>query len=210
MNISSTFIERPVATTLLTLGIALAGILAFSKLPVAPLPQVDSPTISVSAQLPGASPETVATSVAEPLERHLGQIAAVTEMTSSSSLGQTRITLQFDLNRDINGAARDVQAAINAARADLPASLKTNPTYHKVNPADAPILILAMTSKTLTRGQLYDLASNDFQQELSQISGVGQVFVGGSALPAGRWSSTPKPCSITASALRIARRGGRR
>ena len=192
MNISSPFIERPVATTLLTLGIALAGILAFSKLPVAPLPQVNSPTISVSAQLPGASPETVATSVAAPLERHLGQIAAVTEMTSSSSLGQTRITLQFDLNRDINGAARDVQAAINAARADLPASLKTNPTYHKVNPAGAPILILAMTSKTLTRGQLYDLASNDFQQELSQISGVGQVFIGGSALPAVRVELNPQ------------------
>ena len=143
MNISAPFISRPVATTLLTLGIALAGILAFLKLPVAPLPQVDFPTISVSAQLPGASPDTVATSVAEPLERHLGQIADVTEMTSQSGIGQTRITLQFDLNRDIDGAARDVQAAINAARADLPASLKTNPTYRKVNPADAPILILA-------------------------------------------------------------------
>ncbi len=160
MNISAPFISRPVATTLLTLGIALAGILAFMKLPVAPLPQVDFPTISVSAQLPGASPDTVATSVAEPLERHLGQIADVTEMTSSSGIGQTRITLQFDLNRDIDGAARDVQAAINAARADLPASLKTNPTYRKVNPADAPILILAMTSKTLTQGQMYDAASN--------------------------------------------------
>ncbi len=152
MNISAPFIARPVATTLLTLGIALAGVLAFSKLPVAPLPQVDYPTISVSAQLPGASPETVATSVAEPLERHLGQIADVTEMTSQSGIGQTRITLQFDLNRDIDGAARDVQAAIVAARADLPASLKTNPTYRKVNPADAPILILALTSKTLTAG----------------------------------------------------------
>src|SRR5579863_9624862 len=192
MNISSPFIERPVATTLLTLGIALAGILAFMKLPVAPLPQVDYPTISVSAQLPGASPETVATSVAEPLERHLGQIADVTEMTSNSSIGQTRITLQFGLSRDINGAARDVQAAINAARADLPASLKTNPTYRKVNPADAPILILALTSKTLTQGQIYDAASNVFQQQLSQISGIGQVILGGAALPAVRVELNPQ------------------
>ncbi|MGB6321953.1 MAG: efflux RND transporter permease subunit [Xanthobacteraceae bacterium] len=192
MNISSPFISRPVATTLLTLGIALAGILAFIKLPVAPLPQVDFPTISVSAQLPGASPDTVATTVAEPLERHLGQIADVTEMTSSSGIGQTRITLQFDLNRDIDGAARDVQAAINAARADLPASLKTNPTYRKVNPADAPILILAMTSKTLTQGQIYDAASNVLQQQLSQISGIGQVIIGGSALPAVRVELDPQ------------------
>ena len=164
-------------------------------MPVAPLPQVDYPTISVSAQLPGASPETVATSVAEPLERHLGQIADVTEMTSSSNIGQTRITLQFDLDRDIDGAARDVQAAINAARADLPASLKTNPTYRKVNPADAPILILALTSKTLTQGQLYDLASNVFQQQLSQISGIGQVGIGGSALPAVRVELNPQALS---------------
>ncbi|MFZ3360663.1 MAG: efflux RND transporter permease subunit [Xanthobacteraceae bacterium] len=192
MNISAPFIGRPVATTLLTLGIALAGVLAFSKLPVAPLPQVDFPTISVSAQLPGASPETVATSVAEPLERHLGQIADVTEMTSSSGIGQTRITLQFDLNRDIDGAARDVQAAINAARADLPASLKSNPTYRKVNPADAPILILALTSKTLTQGQIYDAASNVFQQQLSQISGIGQVILGGAALPAVRVELNPQ------------------
>jgi len=192
MNISAPFIGRPVATTLLTVGIALAGILAFSKLPVAPLPQVDFPTISVSAQLPGASPETVATSVAEPLERHLGQIANVTEMTSNSGIGQTRITLQFDLNRDIDGAARDVQAAINAARADLPSSLKSNPTYRKVNPADAPILILAMTSKTMTQGQIYDAASNVFQQQLSQISGIGQVIIGGSALPAVRVELNPK------------------
>ena len=183
------------ATTLLTLGIALAGVLAFLKLPVAPLPQVDFPTISVSAQLPGASPETVATTVAEPLERHLGQIADVTEMTSSSNIGQTRITLQFDLDRDIDGAARDVQAAINAARADLPASLKTNPTYRKVNPADAPILILALTSKTLTQGQLYELASNVFQQQLSQISGIGQVGIGGSALPAVRVELNPQALS---------------
>jgi multidrug efflux pump len=192
MNISSPFINRPVATTLLTLGIALSGMLAFSKLPVAPLPQVDFPTITVNAQLPGASPETVATSVAEPLERHLGQIADVTEMTSQSGIGQTRITLQFDLNRDIDGAARDVQAAIVAAREDLPANLKTNPTYRKVNPADAPILILAMTSKTLTQGQMYDAASNVFQQQLSQIGGIGQVIIGGSALPAVRVELNPQ------------------
>ena len=192
MNISAPFIARPVATTLLTIGIALAGILAFSKLPVAPLPQVDYPTISVNAQLPGASPTTVATSVAEPLERHLGQVADVTEMTSSSGIGQTRITLQFDLNRDINGAARDVQAAIVAARADLPPNLQSNPTYRKVNPAEAPILILAMTSKTLSPGQIYDAASNVFQQYLSQISGVGQVAIGGSALPAVRVELNPQ------------------
>ena len=192
MNISAPFISRPVATTLLTLGIALSGALAFSRLPVAPLPQVDFPTISVSAQLPGASPETVATSVASPLERHLGQIAGVTEMTSQSGIGQARITLQFELNRDIDGAARDVQAAIVAARADLPANLKSNPTYRKVNPADAPILILAMTSKTLSQGQMYDAASNVFQQRLSQITGVGQVIIGGSALPAVRVELNPK------------------
>ena len=164
MNLSAPFIARPVATTLLTIGIALAGIFAFFKLPVSPLPQVDFPTISVQAQLPGASPETVATSVASPLERHLGQIADVTEMTSTSSVGQARIVLQFGLDRDINGAARDVQAAINAARADLPTSLRSNPTYRKVNPADAPILILALTSKTLTRGQIYDAATNVLSQ----------------------------------------------
>ncbi|MGD0023585.1 MAG: efflux RND transporter permease subunit [Xanthobacteraceae bacterium] len=192
MNISAPFIARPVATTLLTLGIAFAGVLGFSKLPVAPLPQVDYPTISVSAQLPGASPTTVATSVAEPLERHLGQIADVTEMTSQSGIGQTRITLQFDLNRDIDGAARDVQAAINAARADLPAALKTNPTYRKVNPADAPILILTLTSKTLTQGQMYDAASNVLAQRLSQLSGIGQVMIGGSALPAVRVELNPQ------------------
>jgi multidrug efflux pump len=191
MNISAPFIARPVATTLLTLGVALAGALAFAKLPVAPLPQVDFPTISVSAQLPGASPDTVATSVASPLERHLGQIAGVTEMTSQSGIGQARITLQFEINRDIDGAARDVQAAIVAARADLPANLKSNPTYRKVNPADAPILILAMTSKTLSQGQMYDAASNVFQQRLSQVTGVGQVIIGGSALPAVRVELNP-------------------
>jgi multidrug efflux pump len=191
MNVSSPFISRPVATTLLTIGIALAGMFAYFKLPVSPLPQVDFPTISVSAQLPGASPDTVATSVASPLERHLGQIADVTEMTSTSSVGQARIVLQFGLDRDINGAARDVQAAINAARADLPASLRSNPTYRKVNPADAPILILALTSKTLTRGQMYDAATNVLSQRLSQIDGIGQVIIGGAALPAVRVELNP-------------------
>ncbi len=192
MNISAPFIARPVATTLLTIGIAMAGILAFLKLPVSPLPQVDFPTIAVQALLPGASPETVAASVASPLERHLGQIADVTEMTSSSGVGQTRITLQFGLNRDIDGAARDVQAAINAARVDLPANMPSNPTYRKVNPADAPILILALTSRTLTRGQLYDVASNVLQQRLSQLDGVGQVIIGGAAQPAVRVELNPE------------------
>src|SRR5271155_5541804 len=192
MNIAAPFIARPVATTLLTIGIALAGFFAYFRLPVAPLPQVDFPTIQVQASLPGASPETVATSVAEPLERHLGVIADVTEMTSSSSVGSARIVLQFALSRDINGAARDVQAAINAARADLPADLLSNPTYRKVNPADAPILILALTSKTLTRGQMYDAATNVLSQRLSQISGIGQVIIGGAALPAVRVELNPK------------------
>src|SRR5579872_2827556 len=192
MGPSTPFIRRPVATTLLTFGLAAAGVVAFFKLPVSPLPQVDFPTISVQATLPGASPQDVATSVASPLERHLGQIADVTEMTSQSGIGQTRITLQFGLNRDIDGAARDVQAAIVAARADLPASLRSNPTYRKVNPADAPILILAMTSKTLTQGQMYDAASNVLAQQLSQISGIGQVIIGGSALPAVRVELNPK------------------
>ena len=192
MNLSRPFIARPVATTLLAIGVALAGVFAFVRLPVAPLPQVDFPTISVQAQLPGASPETVATSVASPLERHLGQIADVTEMTSMSGVGQTRITLQFGLNRDIDGAARDVQAAINAARADLPTSLRSNPTYHKVNPADAPILVLALTSKTLRAGQLYDAASTVLQQALSQVDGIGEVDVSGSANPAVRVELEPQ------------------
>ncbi|MCC8401504.1 efflux RND transporter permease subunit [Paraburkholderia sp. MMS20-SJTN17] len=195
MNLSRPFISRPVATTLLAIGIALSGIFAFTKLPVAPLPQVDFPTISVQATLPGGSPETVATSVASPLERHLGSIADVTEMTSQSSVGSTRITLQFGLNRDIDGAARDVQAAINAARADLPTSLRSNPTYHKVNPADAPILILALTSRTLTAGQLYDSAATVLQQSLSQVQGVGEVDVSGSANPAVRVELLPHALS---------------
>jgi multidrug efflux pump len=192
MGPSTPFIRRPVATTLLTFGLAAAGAVAFFKLPVSPLPQVDFPTISVQATLPGASPEDVAITVASPLERHLGQIADVTEMTSSSSVGQTRITLQFGLNRDINGAARDVQAAINAARADLPTSLRTNPTYRKVNPADAPILILALTSDTLTRGELYDAASTVLAQKLSQVDGIGEVVVGGGSLPAVRVELIPQ------------------
>ncbi|WP_153134619.1 efflux RND transporter permease subunit [Paraburkholderia agricolaris] len=191
MNPSRPFIDRPVATTLLSLGLALAGMFAFVRLPVAPLPQVDFPTISVQASLPGASPETVANSVASPLERHLGTIADVTEMTSQSSVGSARVTLQFGLDRDINGAARDVQAAINAARADLPASLKSNPTYHKVNPADAPILILALTSHTLPRAKLYDLASTILSQALSQLPGIGEVDVNGSANPAVRVELNP-------------------
>jgi multidrug efflux pump len=191
LNISRPFIERPVATTLLTLGIALAGAIAFRLLPIAPLPQVDFPTISVQASLSGASPETMAATVATPLERSLGRIAGVTEMTSSSSLGSTRITLQFDLDRNIDGAARDVQAAINAARSLLPTGLPSNPTYRKVNPADAPILILSMTSPTKTRGQMYDAADTVLAQKLSQVDGIGQVRVGGGALPAVRVELNP-------------------
>src|ERR1700723_137805 len=195
MSISEPFIHRPVATTLLTIAIALGGATAYNLLPVSPLPQVDFPTISVQATLPGASPETVATSVASPLERHLGSIADVSEMTSQSSVGSARITLQFGLNRDIDGAARDVQAAINAARADLPASLRSNPTYHKVNPADAPILILALTANTLPAGQLYDSAATVLQQSLSQVDGIGEVDVSGSANPAVRVELEPHALS---------------
>jgi multidrug efflux pump len=192
MGPSTPFIRRPIATTLLTFGLAAAGAVAFFKLPVSPLPQVDFPTISVQATLPGASPQDVATTVASPLERHLGQIADVTEMTSSSTVGAARITLQFGLNRDINGAARDVQAAINAARADLPTSLRTNPTYRKVNPADAPIMVLTLTSDTMTRGDLYDAASTVLAQKLSQVEGIGEVVVDGSSLPAVRAELIPQ------------------
>jgi multidrug efflux pump len=191
MSLSEPFIRRPVATTLLSLGIALAGAIAYTKLPVAPLPQVDFPTISVNASMAGASPDVMAATVATPLERHLGQIADVTEMTSSSATGATHITLQFGLDRDIDGAARDVEAAINAARADLPTALRSNPTYRKVNPADAPVLILALTSRTLTPGQLFDAASTILQQKLSQVRGVGQVTIGGSSLPAVRVELNP-------------------
>jgi multidrug efflux pump len=192
MSLSTPFIRRPIATTLLTIGIAAAGAVSFFKLPVSPLPEVDFPTISVQATLPGGSPEDVATTVASPLERHLGQIADVTEMTSSSTVGGTRINLQFGLNRDINGAARDVQAAINAARADLPTSLRSNPTYRKVNPADAPIMVLALTSDTLTRGDLYDAGSTVLAQKLSQVEGIGEVIVGGGSLPAVRAELIPQ------------------
>ena len=191
MSLSSPFIRRPVATTLLTAAIALAGGVAFRELPVSPLPQVDFPTISIGASLPGASPEIMASSVATPLERQFGRIAGITEMTSSSYLGTTSVTLQFDLNRNIDGAARDVQAAINAARSYLPTNLPGNPTYRKVNPADAPIMIVALTSTVYDRGTLYDAASTIMQQRLSQIQGVGQVSVGGSSLPGVRVDVNP-------------------
>ena len=191
MNLSSPFIHRPVATTLLTVAIALAGAVAFRILPVSPLPQVDFPTISVNASLPGASPETMASSVATPLERQFGRIAAVTEMTSSSTLGSCSITLQFDLNRNIDAAARDVQAAIAAARGYLPTNLPSNPSYRKVNPADSPIFMIALTSNVLSKGQMYDAASTIMAQKLAQVQGVGQVGVGGSALPGVRVELNP-------------------
>ncbi|HEV8325959.1 MAG TPA: multidrug efflux RND transporter permease subunit [Nitrospiraceae bacterium] len=191
MNISATFIQRPVATTLLTIGVTLVGAVAFRFLPVAALPEVEFPTINVSANLPGASPETMATSVAAPLEHQFTRIAGVTEMTSTSMLGSANITLQFELSRDIDGAARDVQAAINAARGDLPANLPSNPWYYKVNPADAPILILSLTSDIVSRGKMYDVASSILQQKLSQVDGVGQVYVGGGSLPAVRVDLNP-------------------
>ncbi|MGP0073716.1 MAG: multidrug efflux RND transporter permease subunit [Bryobacteraceae bacterium] len=191
MSISEPFIRRPIATTLLTAAVALAGATAFRLLPVSPLPQVDFPTISVSASLPGASPETMASSVATPLERQFGHIASVTEMTSTSTLGASSITLQFDLNRNIDAAARDVEAAINAARGYLPTNLPSNPTYRKVNPSDAPIFMLALTSDQLGKGQMYDAASTIMAQKLSQVTGVGQVTVGGSALPGVRVELNP-------------------
>ncbi len=191
MNISSPFIHRPVATTLLTVAIALAGSVAFKFLPVSPLPQIDFPTITVAAALPGASPEIMASSVATPLERQFGRIAGISEMTSSSYLGTTQITLQFELDRNIDGAARDVQAAINAARSYLPTNLPSNPTYRKVNPGDSPIMIVALTSDVYPQGQLYDYASSIMQQRLSQIEGVGQVGVGGSSLPSVRVEVNP-------------------
>jgi multidrug efflux pump len=191
MNLSQPFIRRPIATVLLTAGVALAGIAAFFALPVSPLPQVDFPVISVTARLPGGSPETMASSVATPLERRLGLISGVNEITSSSSNGNTRVTLQFDLERPIDSAAREVQAAINASRADLPATLRTNPTYRKMNPADAPVIILALTSKTRTPGQIYDAVSNLVQQKAAQVQGVGDVEIGGSSLPAVRVEVNP-------------------
>ena len=191
MNPSRIFIERPVATTLITIAIALAGAIAFRVLPVSPLPQVDFPTISVAASLPGASPDIMASSIATPLERQFGHIAGVTEMTSASSLGTTSVTLQFDLSRDINGAARDVEAGINAARTYLPANLPANPTYRKVNPADSPILVLGLQSDVYGIPQLYDEASTVIEQRVSQIAGVGEVLVVGASSPAVRIELNP-------------------
>lgn len=192
------FINRPVATTLLTLAITLCGILGFRLLPVAPLPQVDYPVIMVSASLPGASPETMASSVATPLERALGRIAGISEMTSSSSLGSTRIIIQFDFNRDINGAARDVQAAINAAQSLLPSGMPSRPSYRKANPSDAPIMIMTLTSDTYDQAKLYDIASTQLAQKIAQVDGVGDVSVGGVLCPRCALSSILKRCLIRA------------
>src|SRR5260221_7871095 len=191
MSFSEPFIRRPVATSLLSIAVLMAGALAYTSLPVAPLPQVEFPTISVGASLPGADPETMASSVATPLERQFGRIAGVTQMTSNSSSGSTNVTLQFDLDRDIDAAARDVQAAINAARGQLPANLPTNPNWRKVNPADAPIMILALPSDVMTQPQMYDVADSVLAQKISQIDGIGQVFVGGSSRPAVRVEANP-------------------
>lgn len=191
LNLSSPFIHRPIGTTLLAIGLAIAGCIAFILLPTSALPQIDFPTISVQASLPGASPEVMATSVATPLERQLSRISGITQMTSTSTKDNVKITIQFDLERDINGAARDVQAAINAAASDLPANLPIQPTYRKVNPADAPIMILSLTSDIYSTGQMYDVASTQIQQKLSQVNGVGQVQVGGSSLPAVRVELNP-------------------
>jgi multidrug efflux pump len=191
MSISTPFIKRPIGTSLLTLALLLSGILAFNFLPVAPLPQVEFPVIQVSAGLPGASPETMASAVATPLERQFGRIAGVNQMTSSSQLGSTSVVLQFDLNRNIDAAGRDVQAAINAARSQLPSYLPGNPTYRKVNPADAPVLILALTSDSIVLPQIYDQANSVLAQKIAQVSGVGQVFVGGGANPAVRAEVDP-------------------
>src|SRR6476660_7038909 len=191
MHISAPFIRRPIGTSLLTFALLLSGALAFNFLPVAPLPQVEFPVISVGAGLPGASPETMASSVATPLERQFGRISGVNQMTSTSQLGSTSIVLQFDLSRNIDAAARDVQAAINAARGQLPANLPSNPNYRKVNPADAPIMILKITSETYDKPRMFDAASSVLQQKLSQVDGVGQVWIGGGALPAVRVEVNP-------------------
>src|SRR6201981_263360 len=188
---SAPFIKRPIGTSLFAAALLMAGALAFNFLPVAPLPQGEFPVIQVSAGLPGASPETMASAVATPLERQFGRIAGINQMTSTSQLGSTNIVLQFDLNRNIDAAARDVQASINAARGQLPANLPSNPTYRKVNPADAPILILALTSDTITLPRIYDAADSILSQKLAQVDGVGQVFVGGGAKPAVRAEVNP-------------------
>src|SRR5918912_1594150 len=186
MYLSKPFIRRAIATSLVASAVLLAGAAAYTQLPVAPLPRVDNPTISVSASLPGASPETMAAAVATPLERRFGRIAGLREMTSVSSLGQTSITLQFELDRDVDSAGRDVQAAINASGGDLPANLPTRPNYRKVNPSDAPILILSLTSQTVPLGQVYDAANSILAQKIAQVPGVGQVMVGGGMQPAVR------------------------
>src|SRR5947199_9611405 len=191
MTVPELFIRRPVTTTLVMLGILLFGIIGYRYLPVSDLPSVDYPVIQVQASLPGASPETMASAVATPLERQFGRIAGVNQMTSSSQTGSTGIVLQFDLNRNIDAAGRDVQAAINAARSQLPSYMPGNPTYRKVNPADAPVLILALTSDTITLPQMYDAADSVLSQKLAQVSGVGQVFVGGAARPAVRAELNP-------------------
>src|SRR5580692_763204 len=191
MSISSPFIRRPIGTSLLAAALLMSGILAFNFLPVASLPQVDFPVISVGASLPGADPQTMASAVATPLERQFGRIAAVNQMTSSSQLGSTSITMQFDLNRNIDAAARDTQAAINAARGQLPANLPNNPTWRKTNPAESPILVLALTSDTATQQQMYDQADSILAQKISQIAGIGQVSVGGSSQPAVRVEVNP-------------------
>ncbi len=195
MSLSTPFIRRPVATTLLTLALLLAGTLSFGLLPVAPLPNVDFPAIVVSASLPGASPETMASSVATPLERSLGRIAGISEMTSSSSLGSTTVVLVFDLEKDIDGAAREVQAAINGAMSLLPSGMPNNPSYRKANPSDMPIMVLTLTSETQSRGEMYDLASTVLAPKLSQVQGVGQVSIGGSSLPAVRVDLNPDAMS---------------
>src|SRR5215469_4828739 len=191
-NFSAPFVRRPVATSLITIAILLSGVAAFRFLPVAPLPQVDLPTIGVGAGLPGASPETMASAVATPLERQFGRIAGITQMTSSSTLGNTGIALQFDLSRDINAAARDVEAAINAARSQLPADMPNQPTYRKVNSADSPVILLSLTSDTIPVGQIYDAADSILAQKLAQVEGVGQVFVWGSSRPAVRVQANPQ------------------
>ena len=191
MNLSGPFIRRPIATSLLALGLLLSGVVAFKVLPIAPLPQIEYPTVSVGASLPGADPVTVATSVSAPLERRFAQISGVSELTSTSSLGSSGVTIQFDLSRSIDSAARDVQAAINAAQGDLPANLVTAPSYRKVNPADSPILILALTSETLAPGEVYNYANDVLAQQLSQVDGVSQVAVSGAQKSAVRIQVDP-------------------
>src|SRR4029077_4499391 len=207
MSLSSPFINRPAGTTLLTIAVALSGIVAYQFLPTSPIPQVEFPTIGVNASLPGASPETMASSVATPLERQFGRIAGVTEMTSTSFLGSTSITLQFDLSRNIDAAARDVQAAINAARGQLPPGLPNNPTYRKVNPGDAPVMIIALTSDILPVGKLYDAADSILAQKLAQVDGIGQVIVGGGAKPAVRVQIDPGQLSQLGMGLEDIRTG---